>query len=58
MGNGIKIPAFKDVATSPAARSDRELERLTRYLLHVASADDVSALNHKVCAVAASSAPS
>ncbi|VDB82711.1 unnamed protein product [Peniophora sp. CBMAI 1063] len=47
MGNGIKIPAFKDVSTSAAARSDRELERLARYLLHVASAEDVSVLNHK-----------
>ena len=50
MSNGIKIPAFKDVTTSPAARSDRELERLARYLLHVASAEDVSVLNHKVWA--------
>ncbi|KZV65424.1 HAD subfamily IIID h [Peniophora sp. CONT] len=47
MGNGIKIPPFKDVATSPTARADRELKLLTRYLLHAASAEDVSALNNK-----------
>jgi ubiquitin-like domain-containing CTD phosphatase 1 len=45
---GLKISAFKDAHT-PRAMADRELDDLARYLLHVASIDDMQTLNHKVC---------
>jgi len=43
---GIKISAFKEAHTEEAMR-DRELVRLTRYLLHAATFDDFRSLTHK-----------
>ncbi|KAI9446705.1 HAD subfamily IIID h [Lactarius indigo] len=43
---GLKISAFKDAHTS-RAMADRELDDLARYLLHVATIDDMQTLNHK-----------
>ena len=54
---GIKISPFK-AAHTPEGQADRELEKLTRYLLHVANVEDFRTLSHKVrltlmqCAVA------
>ncbi|KAF7979551.1 hypothetical protein HWV62_41816 [Athelia sp. TMB] len=42
---GLKIHAFKDAHT-PAATQDRELEKLTRYMVHIASVDDFRILQH------------
>ena len=44
---GLKISAFKDAHT-PRAMADRELDDLAKYLLHVASIEDMETLNHKV----------
>lgn len=45
---GLKIHAFKDAHT-PAAQADRELEKVSRYLVHIAREhEDFSNLNHKV----------
>ncbi|RXW22313.1 hypothetical protein EST38_g3536 [Candolleomyces aberdarensis] len=44
---GIKIHAFKNAHTSEAM-ADRELEKLTRYLLHITSFDDFRTIAHKV----------
>jgi hypothetical protein len=44
---GLKISAFKDAHT-PRAMADRELDDLAKYLLHVATIDDMETLNHKV----------
>jgi len=43
---GLKISAFKDAHT-PTAMADRELDDLAKYLLHVASIEDMETLNHK-----------
>ncbi|KAG2019996.1 ubiquitin family proteint [Coprinopsis cinerea AmutBmut pab1-1] len=43
---GIKISAFKNAHTQES-RADRELVKLTRYLLHVAHVDDFRTLSHK-----------
>ncbi|KAH9977387.1 HAD-like domain-containing protein [Lactifluus volemus] len=43
---GLKISAFKDAHT-PRAMADRELDDLAKYLLHVATIDDMETLNHK-----------
>jgi ubiquitin-like domain-containing CTD phosphatase 1 len=44
---GLKISAFRDAHT-PRAMADRELDDLARYLLHIATIDDMEKLNHKV----------
>ncbi|PSR83039.1 hypothetical protein PHLCEN_2v5843 [Hermanssonia centrifuga] len=45
---GLKIPAFKDAHT-PHSMADRELDKVARYMVHIASThDDFSILNHKV----------
>ena len=44
---GVKIRAFKNAHTSQAA-ADRELDKLTRYMLHIAPVDDLRTLKHKV----------
>ncbi|KAI0273463.1 HAD IIID h [Gloeopeniophorella convolvens] len=43
---GLKISAFKDAHT-PRAMGDRELDDLAKYLLHIATVDDMETLNHK-----------
>ncbi|TFK30056.1 ubiquitin family proteint [Coprinopsis marcescibilis] len=43
---GIKISAYKNAHTAEA-RADRELVKLTRYLLHVANVEDFRTLKHK-----------
>lgn len=43
---GLKISAFRDAHT-PRAMADRELDDLAKYLLHVASIEDMETLNHK-----------
>lgn len=43
---GLKIHAFKHAHTEQA-RADRELEKLARYMVHIASLDDFRTLNHK-----------
>jgi len=43
---GLKISAFRDAHT-PRAMADRELDDLAKYLLHVATVDDMETLNHK-----------
>jgi hypothetical protein len=48
--NGIKIPAYKDAGTAQG-RADRELHRLSRYLLHIARTNDLQSINHKVSSV-------
>ncbi|TCD70980.1 hypothetical protein EIP91_000888 [Steccherinum ochraceum] len=45
---GLKIHAFKDAHT-PQAMSDRELEKVSRYMVHIATNHaDFANLNHKV----------
>lgn len=44
---GLKIAAFKNAHTMEAA-ADRELPRLTHYLLHIANCEDFTTLAHKV----------
>ncbi|KAI0317471.1 HAD subfamily IIID h [Amylostereum chailletii] len=44
--NGLKIAAFKEAHTAQAQR-DRELERLTRYMLHIANTPDFETIDHK-----------
>ncbi|EEB91527.1 hypothetical protein MPER_10094 [Moniliophthora perniciosa FA553] len=44
---GLKIHAFKS-AHSPQAIADRELFKLSRYLVHIASIPDFQSLSHKV----------
>lgn len=44
---GIKIHAFKNAHTEEAM-ADRELVKLTRYLLHVANVPDFRTVTHKV----------
>ncbi|EIN07108.1 HAD subfamily IIID h [Punctularia strigosozonata HHB-11173 SS5] len=43
---GLKISAFKNAHTEQA-RNDRELAKLSRYLVHIASMDDFEAIDHK-----------
>ncbi|KAF7337957.1 hypothetical protein MVEN_02019100 [Mycena venus] len=43
---GLKISAFKGAHTREAM-ADRELDRLTRYMLHIADYDDFRTLSHK-----------
>ncbi|KAJ8456978.1 hypothetical protein ONZ45_g18503 [Pleurotus djamor] len=45
-GSGLKIAAFKNAHT-PAAMADRELEKLARYMVHIASVPDFRTLRHK-----------
>lgn len=43
---GLKIPAFRNAQT-PEAMADRELRKLTRYLLHIAQVSDFRTIMHK-----------
>ncbi|KAI6028562.1 HAD-like domain-containing protein [Pisolithus orientalis] len=43
---GLKIHAFKH-AHMEQAQADRELEKLARYMVHIASIDDFRTVNHK-----------
>ncbi|KAF8077779.1 NLI interacting factor-like phosphatase-domain-containing protein [Lyophyllum atratum] len=43
---GLKIQAFKNAHT-PEAMADRELDKLTRYMLHIAPVADLRILAHK-----------
>ncbi|KIM86178.1 hypothetical protein PILCRDRAFT_816102 [Piloderma croceum F 1598] len=43
---GLKINAFKNAHTAEAM-NDRELEKLARYMLHIALVDDFRSLQHK-----------
>jgi len=43
---GLKISAFKNAHT-PEGLADRELYKLTRYMLHIATIDDFTILSHK-----------
>ncbi|KAH8117067.1 HAD IIID h [Phellopilus nigrolimitatus] len=45
-GEGLKISAFKEAYTTHAAE-DRELEKLARYMVHIAAVDDLRTVNHK-----------
>ena len=48
-GQGLKIAPFKD-AHLPQAMADRELDKLARYMVHIATThEDFRKLNHKVC---------
>ncbi len=44
---GSKISAFKGAHT-PEALADRELIKLSKYMIHVANNDDFTTLSHKV----------
>ncbi|EPQ57908.1 HAD IIID h [Gloeophyllum trabeum ATCC 11539] len=43
---GLKISAFKDAHT-PRAMSDRELDKLAIYMVHIADLDDLNKVQHK-----------
>jgi ubiquitin-like domain-containing CTD phosphatase 1 len=43
---GLKIHAFKNAHT-PQSMADRELDKLARYMLHIASLDDFRTMKHK-----------
>ncbi|KAE9395395.1 HAD-superfamily subfamily IIID h [Gymnopus androsaceus JB14] len=43
--SGLKIHAFKN-AHSPEAQADRELEKLARYMVHIAPLADLGTLSH------------
>lgn len=46
---GLKISAFKEAHT-PQAMADRELDKVSRYMVHLANTyDDFTNINHKVC---------
>ncbi|KAF7295523.1 HAD subfamily IIID h [Mycena indigotica] len=45
-GQGLKISAFKGAAT-PQATADRELDKLARYMVHIANVDDFRTLHHE-----------
>jgi ubiquitin-like domain-containing CTD phosphatase 1 len=47
-GEGIKISAFKLDGTLES-QNDRELEKLGRYLVWLASHSDFREIDHKVC---------
>jgi ubiquitin-like domain-containing CTD phosphatase 1 len=44
---GLKIQAFKNAHT-PGAMADRELDKLSRYMLYIANVADFRTLSHKV----------
>jgi hypothetical protein len=44
---GLKIAAFKDAFT-PRAAEDRELDKLARYMVHIAQLQDLRSVDHKV----------
>lgn len=44
---GLKIHAFKHAHTEQA-QADRELEKLSRYMVHIALMGDFRTVNHKV----------
>lgn len=44
---GLKIHAFKGAHT-PEGMADRELDKLARYMVHIATVDDFRILSHKV----------
>lgn len=45
---GLKISAYKDCYT-PVAHADRELDKVARYMVHIATTyEDFTPLNHKV----------
>jgi hypothetical protein len=46
-GEGLKIHAFRNAHT-PEAKADRELKKLARYMVHIASVDDFRTLKHHV----------
>jgi hypothetical protein len=46
-GQGLKIRPFKNAHTSEAL-ADRELDKLSRYLVHIAGVDDFQCLTHRV----------
>jgi hypothetical protein len=46
-GQGLKIRPFKNAHTSEAL-ADRELDKLSRYLVHIAGVDDFQRLKHRV----------
>ncbi|KAF9482815.1 HAD-superfamily subfamily IIID h [Pholiota conissans] len=43
---GLKISAFKNAHT-PEAWADKELERVARYMIHIANVEDFTTLTHK-----------
>ncbi|TFK76360.1 HAD subfamily IIID h [Pluteus cervinus] len=45
-GEGLKIHAFKNAHTE-AAMADKELEKIARYMVHIASVGDFKTLSHK-----------
>ncbi|KAJ7632993.1 HAD subfamily IIID h [Roridomyces roridus] len=45
-GEGLKISAFKGAGTAQAI-ADRELDKLARYMVHIASVDDFRTVSHK-----------
>ncbi|KAI5119947.1 hypothetical protein M0805_002136 [Coniferiporia weirii] len=45
-GEGLKISAFKEAHTA-RAMEDRELEKLARYMVHVATVADLRTINHR-----------
>ena len=46
-GEGLKIHAFRNAHT-PEAKADRELNKLARYMVHIASVDDLRTVKHHV----------
>lgn len=46
---GLKIHAFKNAHTEQA-QADRELAKVARYMVHIASTEDFRTLRHKACA--------
>ena len=46
-GEGLKIHAFRNAQTAEA-KADRELGKLARYMVHIASIDDFRSLKHHV----------
>jgi ubiquitin-like domain-containing CTD phosphatase 1 len=46
-GEGLKISAFKHAHTTEAM-ADRELDKLSAYMTHIAIVDDFRTLKHKV----------
>lgn len=45
--SGLKIHAFKNAHT-PGAQADRELDKLARYMVHIAPMSDLTSLTHGV----------
>lgn len=46
-GEGLKIHPFKNAHTQEAM-ADRELDKLSQYMLHIANIEDFRTLKHKV----------